>query len=94
MIDNFFKYDPVEDFLFSLITFFSKRKKELNTPDINLRCRCTGKMMIVDKSNKGLHLFCLRCFTVWIKPKMGLYYRESDIAKRAKGYRKILKHRN
>lgn len=83
MIDNFFKYDLVENCMFKVLTHFMPNLDKLNTPDLNMRCpKEAGKLMLIKKDNKGGHFMCLRCFNVWIKPHIGAWYRKKDVDKR------------
>jgi hypothetical protein len=75
---KYFKYVYIENTFYIIIMAFNRRIRGLNTPYLGATCRCTGKMIVTNKSNRGTHFFCLRCLTNWIKPLTGYYYKGKD----------------
>lgn len=77
-----FEHDFIGEVLFIIIVFFNDRIRMLNPRGARLVCKCGGRLLYFKNSNKGRHYLCLKRFEVWIKPPMGAYYREKDLAKR------------
>lgn len=75
--------DFIEGVWFFIIMSTDKRIRELNSPYLEMRCKCIGKLILVNKTNRGQHFFCLRCFTKWIKPFRGNFYKERDFVRKA-----------
>lgn len=69
--------------LYRILFSMSNKLHRLNTL-IFLCGNCDGKMLAYKASNRGKHLFCFKCFTFWIKPPLGLFYRKKDYGKAGK----------
>jgi len=69
--------DRIVRFILLLIPVF----KRLNTPPIDIPCRCGGVSISIKENNWGIHLFCCRCFVISIKPKIGLPYQKKDFTR-------------
>lgn len=67
-------YDEVLYFFLSLIPWIY----ELNHPAFELTCTCTGKSLVIKRDMWGTHLFCCRCFMLWIMSNNGMLYRKKD----------------
>jgi len=75
-----YRHDNIIYFIITLVPHI----KYLNEPDLEFSCQCGGKSVIFKKDDWGLHMFCCRCFTSWIKPAYGLSYRRKDFRSNCK----------
>lgn len=80
----FLRSNKLENFLYLVMISCSTRIKELNIPDLGATCKCSGRMLVIYRTTRGMHFLCLRCFTKWIKPTMGLYYKANANKRRLK----------
>lgn len=66
--------------IYKILFYLSSKLRALNM--YQSICRCSNaEMLLYKRSSRGGHYFCFKCFTFWVKPPMGNFYRMKDYGK-------------